>query len=159
MPFVVFILSCSNPMCMSFELGNGANRRTLVYDKDVARAAVVAVSHDAATGKGFIVSDGEIYSLSDIIKTICDVLGRRPPRLHLPLAPLRTVAEIIDKGTRMLGLGFPSFRGALDKYTEDMAVDGNRIQDEIGFRPKYDLLSGWKKTIEEMRARWGAIGC
>jgi hypothetical protein len=33
-----------------------------------------------------------------------------------------------------------------------MAVDGHRIQDEIGFRPKYDLLSGWKETIEEMRA-------
>jgi nucleoside-diphosphate-sugar epimerase len=34
-----------------------------------------------------------------------------------------------------------------------MAVDGHRIQDEIGFRPKYDLLFGWKETIEEMRAR------
>ena len=58
-----------------------------------------------------------------------------------------------DKGTALLGHGFPGLRSALDKYTEDMAVDGHRIQDEIGFRPKYDLLSGWKATIEEMRAR------
>jgi len=51
MLFVVFFLSYSYPMCMSFELRNGANRRKLVYDKDVARAAVETVSHDAAAGR------------------------------------------------------------------------------------------------------------
>ena len=65
---------------------------------------------------------------------------------------LRSGTSIGDKETALLGHGFPGLRSALDKYTEDVAVDGHRIQDEIGFRPKYDLLSGWKETIEEMRA-------
>ena len=73
--------------------------------------------------------------------------------MRLPVAPLRTAAGIMDKGSRLLGLRFPGLRSAIDKYTEDLAVDGQMIQDEIGFRPKYDLLSGWKETIEEMRAR------
>jgi len=134
-------------------IGPGTNRRTLVYDKDVASAALAVVGHPNAAGRVFNVTDGEIHSLSDIILSICEALGRKPPRMRLPVAPLRTSAEIIDKGARLLGLRFPSFRGALDKYTEDMAVDGHRIQYEIGFRPKYDLLSGWIETIEEMRAR------
>jgi nucleoside-diphosphate-sugar epimerase len=134
-------------------IGPGTNRRTLIYDKDVVNAALAVLTNPIAAGKIFNVTDGEIYSLDDIIKTICEALGRRPPRMYLPVAPLRTCADIVDKGARLFGLGLPGFRGALDKYTEDMAVDGNRIQDEIGFRPKYDLLSGWKETIEEMRAR------
>ena len=134
-------------------IGPGTNRRTLIYDKDVANAALAVLTNPNAAGKVFNVTDGEKYSLRDIIKTICDALGRRPPRMYLPVAPLRTGAEIVDKGARLFGLGVHGFRGALDKYTEDMAVDGNRIQEEIGFRPKYDLLSGWKETIEEMRER------
>jgi nucleoside-diphosphate-sugar epimerase len=73
--------------------------------------------------------------------------------MHLPVVPLRTAADIIDKGTALFSIGHPGLRSALDKYTEDMAVDGHRIQAEIGFRPKYDLFSGWRETIEEMRTR------
>jgi UDP-glucose 4-epimerase len=134
-------------------IGAGTNRRTLIYDKDVANAALAVLTNPNAAGKVFNVTDGEIYSLSDIIKTICDALGRRPPRMYLPVAPLRTGAEIVDRGARLFGLGPPGFGSALDKYTEDIGVDGNRIQDEIGFRPNYDLLSGWKEAIQEMRAR------
>ena len=44
-------------------IGNGLNRRTLVYDKDVGRAAVLAVSHPAAAGRVFNVTDGEFHTL------------------------------------------------------------------------------------------------
>jgi UDP-glucose 4-epimerase len=134
-------------------VGPGTNRRTLIYDKDAANAVLSVLNNPSATGKIFNVTDGEIHSLNDIIHSMCDALGRRPPRMYLPVAPLRTGAEIVDKGTRMLGLRPFGFRSALDKYTEDLAVDGQKIQDETGFRPEYDLLSGWKETIEEMRAR------
>ena len=134
-------------------LGPGTNRRTLVYDKDVASAVLAVMGNSNAAGRIFNVTDGEIHSLSDIIQSICEALGRRPPRMHLSVAALRTAAHIIDKGTTLLGLGLPGLRSALDKYTEDMAVDGHRIQAEIGFKPKYDLHSGWRETIEEMRAR------
>jgi nucleoside-diphosphate-sugar epimerase len=134
-------------------IGPGTNRRTMVYDKDAASAALAVAGHPKAAGKVFNVTDGEIHSLNDIIQTMCEALGRKLPTLRLPVAPLRTAADIMDKGSRLLGLRLPGFRGAIDKYTEDLAVDGHRIQSEIGFRPKYDLRSGWKETIEEMRRR------
>jgi UDP-glucose 4-epimerase len=133
-------------------IGPGTNRRTLIYDKDVANAVLAVLNNPSAAGKIFNVTDGEIHSLNDIIQSMCEALGRKPPRAHLPVAPLRTAANIIDKGTRMLGLDFAGFSNTLDKYTEDLAVDGQKTQDEIGFRPKYDLLAGWKETVEEMRA-------
>ena len=70
-----------------FPIGNGLNRRTLVYDKDVGRAAVLAVSHPAAAGRVFNVTDGGFHTLNEIIESICSALGRKPPRLSLPVGP------------------------------------------------------------------------
>ena len=39
----------------------------------------------------------------------------------------------------------------IDKYTEDIAVDGSLIQKELGFVPQYDLKAGWEETVQEMR--------
>jgi len=44
-------------------IGSGLNRRTLVYDKDVGRTDALAVSHPAAAGKIFNVSDGRFHSM------------------------------------------------------------------------------------------------
>jgi nucleoside-diphosphate-sugar epimerase len=71
--------------------GNGLNRRTLVYDKDVGRAATLAVSHPAAAGGVFNVTDGGFHTLNEIIESICVALGRKPPWLSLSVGPTRTL--------------------------------------------------------------------
>ena len=78
-------------------VGNGLNRRTLVYDKDVGRAAALAVSHPAAAGRVFNVTDGGFHTLNEIIESICSALSRNPPRFSLPVGPIRMVAGLIEK--------------------------------------------------------------
>ena len=132
-------------------VGNGRNRRTLVYDKDVGRAAVLAVSHPAAAGRVFNVTDGEFHTLNEIIESICSALGRKPPRVSLPIGPMRTLVGLIEKGSHAIGLKPPVTKAIIDKYTEDIAVDGSLIQKELGFMPQYDLSAGWREVIQEMR--------
>jgi nucleoside-diphosphate-sugar epimerase len=132
-------------------IGHGKNRRTLVYDKDVACAAVLALEHPGAAGKIFNVSDGEFHTLNDIITTMCAALGRKAPCFSLPIRPVRFAAGIIEDAARLLGLRPPIRRATIDKYTEDTAVDSRRIQRELGFMPKYDLSTGWKDAVQEMR--------
>ena len=50
-----------------------------------------------------------------------------------------------------MGLKTPDILAMIDKYTEDIAVDGSLIQKELGFVPQYDLKTGWEETIQEMR--------
>jgi len=128
-------------------IGNGLNRRTLVYDKDVGRAAVLAVSHPAAAGRVFNVTDGKFHTLNEIIESICSALGRKPPRFSLPVGPTRALVGLVEKGSRSIGLKPPVTREIIDKYTEDIAVDGSLIQKELGFMPQYDLKTGWEETI------------
>jgi len=132
-------------------IGNGLNRRTLVYDKDVGRAAVLAVSYPAAAGRVFNVTDGKFHTLNEIIESICSALGRKPPRFSLPVGPTRALVGFIEKGCRSLGIKPPVTREMIDKYTEDIAVDGSLIQKELGFMPQYDLKTGWEETIREMQ--------
>lgn len=134
-------------------IGKGTNKRTLIYDKDVANAVFSVIDHPNAAGKTYNVTDGNVYSLNRIIESICAALGRRPPRIHLPSGPVRIAASMIDKGASVFGLAPPGMRNLIEKYTEDAAVDGSRIREDIGFVPEYDLDSGWKETIEEMRSR------
>ena len=133
-------------------VGSGLNRRTLVYDKDVGRAAALTVSHPAAASRVFNVTDGGFHTLNEIIESICAALGRNPPRLSLPVGPTRALVGLVEKGSRSIGLKPPITREMIDKYTEDIAVDGSLIQKELGFVPQYDLRAGWEETVREMRA-------
>jgi nucleoside-diphosphate-sugar epimerase len=132
-------------------IGDGLNRRTLVYDKDVGRAAALAVSHPAVVGRIFNVTDGTFHTLNEIIESICAALGRKPPRLLLPSGIIRSLAGVIAGGSHLFGLRSPITPEMVDKYTEDVAVNGSLIQTELGFVPEYDLQTGWEETIKEMR--------
>jgi UDP-glucose 4-epimerase len=102
-------------------------------------------------GRVFNVTDGEFHTLNEIIESICSALGRKPPWLSLPIGPTRIVAGLIEKGANTIGIKSPVTRGMIDKYTEDIAVDGSRIRTELGFKPQYDLRSSWQETVQEMR--------
>ena len=62
------------------------------------------------------------------------------------------VVGLIEKGSHAIGFKPPITRAMIDKYTEDIAVDGSLIQKELGFMPQYDLKTGWEETVREMRA-------
>lgn len=132
-------------------IGPGTNRRTLVYDGDVARGALLAVRHPDAAGRIFNVTDGQFHTMNGIIKTLCNALGRRPPRLALPVGPVRCLTGVLEDCARSCGLQSPIVRAMVDKYTEDVAVDGQRFRRQIGFVPQYDLTAGWRETVAEMR--------
>ncbi len=132
-------------------IGDGCNRRTLIYDRDLAQAAVLAAQHPAAAGQLYNVSDGHFHTLNQIINAICKALSRRPPRFSVPLGPARIAAGLLENGLRLLGRTSPIGSATIDKYTEDVAVDSRRIQVELGFAPRFDLRFGWQETIRDMR--------
>jgi nucleoside-diphosphate-sugar epimerase len=132
-------------------IGKGMNRRTLVYEEDVAKAILLGLNHPGAPGHIFNVSDGSFPTLNEIIEVMCRALSRSVPKVFLPESPVRFLAFFIESISRTLGLHPPISRSMVDKYTEDMAVDSSLIQSKLGFKPEYDLSRGWKETIDIMR--------
>jgi nucleoside-diphosphate-sugar epimerase len=69
----------------------------------------------------------------------------------LPITPVRFAAGVLEDGARYFGRRSPITRATIDKYTEDIAVSSQRIQTELGFKPHFDMESGWRETVQEMR--------
>lgn len=127
-------------------LGNGSNRRTLVHVEDAVTGALLAAEHPSAPGEVFNLTDGAIHTLADITAAIAEALGRRPPRWHIPIGLVRPVATAVDGALAALGKS-GAVSPLIDKMGEDMAVSGDRILQRLGFRPRIDLLTGWRTTV------------
>ncbi len=132
-------------------IGAGTNRRTLVYDKDAARAALLALRHPDCAGQVFNITDGRFHTMNTIIETLCGALGHPKPGWSIPVGPIHALAGVIEDVGRLLGRTAPIVRATIDKYTEDVAVDGSMFQTRTGFSPKYDLAAGWQETVDEMK--------
>lgn len=129
-------------------VGDGLNRRTLVHERDVVAAAILAAQHVRAAGQVFNVTDGHVHTFNEILAAICQAVNRRPPRFHLPVAPFRLLAGLAEDVCRFVGLRSPIGRAAVDKLIEDVAVTGGKFQRETNFQPQFDLTRGWRDTME-----------
>jgi nucleoside-diphosphate-sugar epimerase len=132
-------------------VGAGSNRRTIIYGKDVGRAAVLAARHPNAAGRVYNVTDGTCHTMLEITGAICAALGRRPPRWRLPARPVRWFAGLAEDGARLVRISPLVGRATIDTFVDDFAVSGDRIQSELGFSPEFGLARGWEETIREMR--------
>jgi nucleoside-diphosphate-sugar epimerase len=137
-------------------IGEGTNRRALIYEKDVGQAVLLAARHPAAAGQIFNLSDGQNHAMNTILDVICSALGRKKPRLRLPAEPVLVAASMLERGAGVFGLRSPIARVMIEKYLEDVVVDAKRIQTLLGFRPRYELITGWRETITRMKET-GAI--
>ncbi len=83
---------------------------------------------------------------------VCAGLNRRPPSWHVPLGAVQFGAKLADSLLRCAGRENNPAQAMLGKYVEDVAVSGAKFQRELGFRPRYDLLSGWRQTLADRKS-------
>ncbi|MBI9089849.1 MAG: NAD-dependent epimerase/dehydratase family protein [Desulfobacterium sp.] len=133
--------------------GNGDNRRTLVHEEDVASAAILAAEHPLAKGRTFNVTDGTTHTVQDIVTAIARALGKQPLEIHIHDTLIRAIVCL---------LGSPLFRRLprieklgymIDKMNEHVAVNGGKIQQDLGFVPQWGLDRGMRLALTEALGR------
>ncbi|MBE2225460.1 MAG: UDP-glucose 4-epimerase, partial [Anaerolineae bacterium] len=73
---------------------------------------------------------------------------KRPNRLYVPKGLVCWAAGLLTGVTGFVGKPMP-FEALLAKYLEDVAVDGQKIQQNLGFEPAFDLVSGWQDVVRQ----------
>lgn len=131
-------------------IGNGMNRRSLIFIDDAVDAAILAVAYPKAGNSIYNVSDGERHSVNEITETICRALGRRPPRIHIPRKVALTGAKVLDGFANISGKSL-CLANSVERFTEEAAVSSRKIQEELGFQPKFDLQRGWNIIVDAWR--------
>ena len=131
-------------------IGPAQNRRALIYIDDAIQAALIASVHPAAAGNVYNLTDGKIYTLLDIIQAMCEALDRRKPGFHIPVSIIRVCVSFFESLFDLFNRKFPIGQDMVDAMLEDRAVSGEKIQQEIGFRPRIVLEDGWKIIVDEV---------
>jgi UDP-glucose 4-epimerase len=129
--------------------GRALNRRTVVFVDDVATAARIVTRMSEMRARIFNVTDGEVHQLHAIIAAIAGAVGKPPP-ISLPVGPAKVAARLLDLAA-ILRLSPTPGTILLAKYLEDSAVRGERLQNELGFRPTFDLDRGWRCVAQALR--------
>jgi nucleoside-diphosphate-sugar epimerase len=124
------------------------NHRSLVHVEDVAEAAIRAAETPQANAQTYIVTDGRPYSTRDLYALMRAALGRKRPRLSIPMKALRAAARFGDMAGRVRGRQFFFDSDTLEKLASSAWYSSRKIETELGFKPAYDLEKALPEMVE-----------
>lgn len=111
------------------------NRRSLVYVGNLADALLACVEQPQAAGKTYLLSDDQVFSTPDLIRTLASPMGLTP-RL-LPCPPL-----LLGLGGRLLGKG-----GEMERLMGSLELDSGLIRSELKWTPPFGARQGLEETV------------
>jgi nucleoside-diphosphate-sugar epimerase len=128
-------------------IGDGSNRKSLLYKGDAARACMV-VAERSASGINIYNISAPACSMREIVDSIADALGKRPfpMRVSAPLVLLlsRHLSRIPNR--RMAGL-----HQTVKKWLADDVYDTRRFEEDYSFQTKTSLEDGLKREVDRYR--------
>jgi UDP-glucose 4-epimerase len=127
------------------------NRRSLVHVDDVIKAMLLAAEKSEASGKTFIVTDGNTYSTREIYTSVCEVLGKRIPKWTIPVGTLNALAIFGDVIGRLRGKRYIFDSETLVKLIGSACYRSDSIVNLLGFQPLHNLQSSLPGMIAEYR--------
>ena len=134
----------------------GRQALSFVFVKDLAEAAVTALTHPAANGKTFFVAAPEIVTAGQLAEAIASQMNVWTLPLPLPTAILWPICALQEMLSRLTGKANVLSR---QKYPELRAAawvcDPAKLRQELGFACATDLKHGLAETLQWYRdQRW-----
>jgi len=126
------------------------NQRSMVHVEDVVQAALLAAEKSAAVGQTYIVTDGHTYSTRQIYEWTCKVFGKRVPPLTVPIRLLKVLAKVGDGIGHVCGRRFIFDTDALNKLIGSASYSSKKIEQELGFHPKWNLRSALPDIVSHL---------
>lgn len=120
---------------MPLPLANTNNFRSMISIDNLIDFIMLCVLHDRAAGKIFLVSDDECISTTELIKKIKKIMTKPIRLFPLPFSILKFFSSLIGKSSEV------------DKLFNSLIVDTSYTREILGWKPKYSLESGLKKTV------------
>jgi len=140
----LFVLFKTFKRGMEFYMGRKPQKLSFVYVKDLADAAILALT-TPPIHTGYNISDGECYDRYALANIFKRILGVHMLRVHIPIPVVKliaTISEMISKGTPLLNN---------EKLRELTARNWNcnidQARFDLGFNPQYNLGKGMEETL------------
>lgn len=118
-----------------FPLGAVKNRRSLVALDNLVDLIACCVSHGAAAGHTFLVSDGEDLSTPELIRGIARAAGQKARLIAVPPNLLRIVGRVTGHGAEV------------GRLLDSLQVDIAHTRRTLGWRPAISVAEGLSRAV------------
>jgi nucleoside-diphosphate-sugar epimerase len=131
-------------------VGDGEQRRSMVYVDNLVDGLIAAELSPAAKGKGYWVADARAYTVNEIAATVgraltAEGLSVKEPSTRLPALAGR-VAELGDRIVQGLGR-YQQQLHVLGEMNHTIACDISVTRRELGYEPQVELYEGMRRSI------------
>jgi len=132
-------------------VGKGDNYFHLVYVDDVVEALTLML--DLKTkNQIYHVAGPDVYTYKETYELIARLLGVPKPEasIPVPVAKARALAHELSSKLRGRKPNVTLIRASIDRLVRNRIVSTEKIERELGFKPKHSLEKGLKKTIKAL---------
>ncbi|MEM2186772.1 MAG: NAD-dependent epimerase/dehydratase family protein [Nitrososphaerota archaeon] len=133
-------------------VGSGQNLVQFTHVKDVVQGFILAMEKEVAVNQVYIIGEDRWYTYNQVYQILHELCGKGPPSFRLPPALAKLLLLPLELYDTLSGEGNIMHRRALvDAVTSDRAYSVEKAKRELGFKPRYDLRSGLRETLDWYR--------
>jgi nucleoside-diphosphate-sugar epimerase len=129
-------------------VGPGKVNFHMVYIDDLVDGIILCGEKPQALGETFILCGPKYVALSDLVQLVADAVGVKPPRGHIPLAPVYAAAVLCEALCIPLRIEPPLHRRRVGFFTKNRSFTHAKAQKALGYEPKFSTADGVKATAE-----------
>jgi nucleoside-diphosphate-sugar epimerase len=131
-------------------VGDGEQRRSMVYIDNLVDGVVAAELTPAASGNAYWIADRRPYTVNEIVETVGRALADeglevKPNNVHVPAIAGRT-AEFGDRIVQRLGR-YQQQLHVLGEMNHTIACDISKAMNELGYDPRVELYDGMRASV------------
>lgn len=126
-------------------------RLAWVYIDNLADACVLAGTHPAAVGRGYLVHDGnDGPTLQDVCARIADRIGAPRPTRHVPYRVVLSAAWLLELVWRASGRKSPPPLRTVDvkAFGYQWNLSNQRVRAELGWTPRVGIDQGMRNALD-----------
>ncbi|OSQ38386.1 UDP-glucose 4-epimerase family protein [Thalassospira mesophila] len=106
------------------------NHRSLIHVDNLADACVVVARHPSACYQTYMVSDGEDFSIGEMIALLAQGMGKKALLIPVPVAVLEWLGRLTGKTAQV------------QRLTSSLQVDSRAIRRDLGWLPPVSAREG-----------------
>jgi nucleoside-diphosphate-sugar epimerase len=117
-------------------LGMINNKRSMIGIDNLVDLLNHCIDHPDASGKTFLVSEGEDLSTPELIKLIALSMGRKAILFPVPIYLLKLLGSIFGKGEE------------INRLIGSLRVDNSFVQETLSWKPTLSVEEGIKRMVQ-----------
>jgi len=111
------------------------NLRSMVAVDTLVDLIICCINHPKASGKTFLVSDGEDVSTADLIRKVSKFMNKSPRLFSVPKSIIQFIGSLVGKSSE------------IEKLTQCFRVDNSYTRKILGWSPVLSLDVSLEKTV------------